>query len=320
MKVSSILITGCAGFIGSTLSKRLISQGYLVVGVDNLNTAYNPIYKKHNLQTLHSFPQFHFYKTDILDKKALIKISQRHKPEVIVHLAALTGIRSSLGKASIYEKVNIEGTQNVFEVGLQSKSQLFIFSSSSSIYGNNNQTPFQELQTPDPRSPYAKTKIEAEKLLKKMSKKSKLRTTILRLFSVYGPHGRPDMAPYLFTEAAFSKKVITLFGNGTSARDYTYIDDVVSAFEKVIQNQISNETINVGNSHPIPLSGLIRIIENETKRKILFAKKPFLAAEARITYANIKHAKKVINWEPQVEFKEGMKRFIQWYRFSRWNL
>jgi len=104
------------------------------------------------------------------------------------------------------------------------------------------------------------------------------------------------------------------------ARDYTYIDDVVSAFEKVIQNQISNETINVGNSHPIPLSGLIRIIENETKRKILFAKKPFLAAEARITYANIKHAKKVINWEPQVEFKEGMKRFIQWYRFSRWNL
>lgn len=317
MKRLPIFITGCAGFIGSSLAKKLISRGLTVIGVDNLNTAYNPGFKTQNLEAILDKPQFTFYKLDILNQHQLEKIFMKHRPHMVIHLAALTGIRASLKKPREYENVNVKGTKIVFETAAQIPAKLFIFSSSSSIYGNKNQTPFKEQQTPHPNSPYAKTKTEAEKLLKKLSQDHKLPTTILRLFSVYGPHGRPDMAPYLFTEAAFSKMPVNLFGKGTTSRDYTYIDDVVTAFEKVIKSKPTNQILNIGNSHPILLTNLISLIEDLTKRKINLINKPLIKAEALKTFADISAAQKVLHWSPKIEFAQGMKKFIHWYKTAR---
>lgn len=317
MKASVILVTGCAGFIGSSLSLTLINQGHNIIGVDNLCPSYNPIFKRSNLKMLMSSPKFCFYKCDILDNKKILKIGQLHKPAVVVHLAALTGVRSSINKSTIYGKVNIAGTQNVFKVALYNKSNLFIFSSSSSIYGNINRIPFKENQKPDPKSPYARTKVAAEIFLKRQSIKYKVPTTILRLFSVYGPRGRPDMAPYLFTEAAYSQKKITLYGNGSSSRDYTYIDDVIKAFDIVINRRIGNTTLNIGNSDPVHLSDLLRFVEVFTKKKLQIQHKPYIHAEAQNTYADTSKAKTILQWVPKTSFPNGLKKFINWYKNTR---
>jgi len=205
-----VLITGCAGFIGSTLCKSLINKGQTVIGIDNLAKNYPIEFKKANLAQIRLSKRFYFHQVNVLNYRHIRTIVQKYRPQTVFHLAALTGVRTSLQKPQTYFATNVIGTKNIYLATVSIKGSKFIFTSSSSVYGNSSQIPFLETQELKPLSPYAKSKFEAEILLKKLRIKAKIPTTILRLFSVYGPFGRPDMAPYLFTQAAFSGKEIDI--------------------------------------------------------------------------------------------------------------
>lgn len=312
-----IIITGCAGFIGSSLTNKLLKKHHKILGLDNLCNSYNIIFKKNNLSELNSYSNFSFHKIDILDNKTLNKVFARFTPDIVIHLAALTGVRKSLLEPELYQKVNVAGTINVCNASIKNKVKSFIFSSSSSVYGNRNLPPFRETQKFDPQSPYAKSKMMTEIELKKLHSYYKLPITILRFFSVYGPKSRPDLAPYLFTQAAFSGQTINQFGDGNSARDYTFVDDVISAIEKSILKQFNWEVINIGNSSPIRLANLILEIEQNSKKRIKKNIKNLIQAESIITHADISKAKKLLNWQPTTNFKIGIDKFITWYKKYR---
>lgn len=312
-----ILITGCAGFIGSSISHKLLINRHKIIGLDNLCNSYNIIFKKGNLSEINSYSNFSFHNIDILDNSKLSKVFAFFAPDIVIHLAALTGVRKSINNSKQYQKVNIEGTNNVYLAAVNNKTKSFIFSSSSSIYGNKNPIPFSENQHYDPRSPYAKSKMLAELELIKLHGYYKLPTTILRFFSVYGPRSRPDLAHYIFTQAALKNKTITQFGNGNSARDYTYIDDVINALTKTLEKKFFWEIINIGNSHPTTLKKLISQIEIVTRKKI--NKRIVLQnkVESVITHADIKKAKKLLMWQPKTELKNGINEFVIWYKGNR---
>ena len=314
---SVIVITGVAGFIGSSVAHSLLKLNNTIIGIDNLNPAYSSKFKLANLALLQKYPPMYFYKCNISDKKSLLSIFKKHKPNLVIHLAALTGIRTSLQFPKEYNQINIVGTQTVFEVAALHQVQSFLFSSSSSIYGNSKRIPFKENQTPDPRSPYARTKLAAEQILKKLSTKHRIPTTVFRLFSVYGPRGRPDMAPYLFTQAAFAGTTVPQYGNGNAARDYTYIGDVTKAFEIAIKKSFVFETINIGNSAPVTLSKLVSTVEKLSKQKINRSIESQNPAESLITFANTDKATKLLGWQPKIPFTVGMNRFIKWYQKHR---
>ncbi|HCM37645.1 MAG: NAD-dependent epimerase/dehydratase [Candidatus Gottesmanbacteria bacterium GW2011_GWB1_43_11] len=316
MKRKTIVITGAAGFIGSSLIKSLLKNKSEVFGIDNLTNNYDSAYKLANLKSLDQ-PNFHFYKLDILDKSGLTQFFTKTKPDAVVHLAALTGVRASLSQPELYYEVNTRGTKIVYENAVQARVKSFVFSSSSSIYGNQSQIPFSESLKPLPQSPYAKSKADAESLLKKLYLKHHLPTTVLRLFSVYGPHGRPDMAPYLFTQAAFTQTPISQYGDGASARDYTYIDDVVAAILKTLTANLQWEIINIGNSSPVKLSELLKLVEKLTNKKIQRHILPAQPAESNITFADTSKAKGLLRWESKIDFVIGMQKFVNWYKSVR---
>lgn len=316
MKTQVIAITGAAGFIGSSLSRLLLNEGYTVIGIDNLAPNYPVNFKQENLQTLKKNKSFHFYKQDIRHQNQIENLLLHYKPVSLIHLAAMTGVRASLKQPRLYQNVNLGGTISVYQAALNSKVAQFVFSSSSSIYGNNLHVPFSETTPPDPRSPYAQSKLLAEQELRELAK-AKLPVTILRLFSVYGPHGRPDMAPYLFTQAAYQQKPITQYGLGNTARDYTYVDDVINALSLVITKKIRNQTLNLGNSYPVKLTDLIKTIEKLTQKTLKTKILPQRQEEAKITWANIAKAKKILGWTPRTSFSTGMSTFINWYRNTR---
>ncbi len=305
-----IIITGSSGFIGSNLALKLLEQEYEILGIDI----------KNNLKQLQKNSRFKFYKIDILDKQKINKIFLKFEPQIVIHFAALTGVRNSFYNAKSYSKTNIKGTQIVYLAAVKSKAMKFIFSSSSSVYGDNPHIPFSEDCQLHPKSPYAKSKAEAEKILYKLYQKYKLPTLILRFFSVYGPYGREDMAPYLFTQAAFNTKPIPQFGDGLSARDYTYIDDITGALMKTVGINSNWNIINIGNSHPVKLKDLILLTQKLTGKTIRITQKPLNSYESKITYADITKAKKLLNWQPRVSFEKGMKRFINWYKINCTNL
>lgn len=308
-----VLVTGAAGFIGFHLSQSLLQKKYTVVGIDNLNKSYAPIHKKARLSLLQKNPQFHFYKVDILKPLQLESIFRRFKFDVVYHLAGRTGVRASIRFPLLYKRVNILGTKYVYLLAHQYQIKQFIFASSSSVYGNS-QVPFQEKNTlPSPTSPYAFSKQEAEKFLKKMSSDHIPVVTVFRFFSVYGPYGRPDMAPFLFTDAISHNKTLNLFGTGQEARDYTYIDDIVNGLLIVLDKTHVYEVLNLGNDKPITIATLIRTIESLTHKKARINKFPNRNEEVLMTWADISKSQQVLQWKPTTSFHKGMKRFIDWY-------
>lgn len=316
MKPLRILVTGSAGFIGSSLSRQLLKK-HTVIGVDNYYPNYPIRFKKTVIKELKKNPNFYFFEEDIQNYQNLSKLISKHKIEIIFHLAALTGVRASLDNPKLYQEVNTLATKNIYQVALNTGVKKFIFTSSSSVYGNSKQIPFIETQKLMPQSPYAVSKRDAEELLLKMPASKKLSTTIFRLFSVYGPQGRPDMAPYLFTQAALTKKPITLFGDGSQARDFTYIDDVIDAFTNALSLTSPREIINIGNTTTITVSKLINTIEQITGEKIQVRKAPTNSAESYKTQSNIEKAKKVLRWNPKIPFSTGIRNFIDWYKTNR---
>ncbi len=313
-----VLVTGHAGFIGSHLSKRLLSLGYKVVGVDNYNDYYNPKTKLKNIAEFKNRDGFKEYKLDITDKekleKVFKKIFEEEKIQVVVHLAARAGVRPSIEKPKLYQRVNVEGTKNLLELAVKSKVKQFVYASSSSVYGNQEKIPFLETDKLDkPVSPYAETKLKAEKLCQEYAQKSGMLMTVLRFFTVYGPKGRPDMAPFLFTKKILENKSITRFGDGSTSRDYTYIDDIVEGIVQAIEKPFKFEVINLGNNQPVKLSQFIESIEDLTNKKAKIIEKPRHPADVPKTFADISKAKTLLNWEPKIDLKTGMKKFIDWF-------
>lgn len=313
-----VLVTGCAGFIGSHVAEALLERGDSVIGVDCINDYYNIKFKEENLKLLKKHHGFVFYKKDICDYKAMRKIFEKQKPDKIVHLAARAGVRPSIEHPLLYQEVNVKGTLNLLELAKEFKVKSFIFASSSSVYGNQKKIPFSEADNVDhPISPYAATKKAGELLCYTYHHLHNMRITCLRFFTVYGPRGRPDMAPYMFVENVLKGKPLKKFGDGSSKRDYTFISDIVNGVVAAIDKELEFEIINLGNNKPVSLNDFISLVERLTGRKALIEQLPMQPGDVNTTYADISKAKKLLDYQPRTSFEEGMKVFVEWYKKNR---
>ena len=334
----TILVTGAAGFIGIHTCLKLLKNNIKVVGVDNLNSYYDKNLKLSRLKILKKYKNFKFYKADIANLALVKKIFKKISPSHIIHLAAQAGVRYSVEKPDVYAKSNLYGFTNILEMCRNYKIKHLIFASSSSVYGGNQKYPFSESDNTDhPLSFYAATKKSNEIMAHSYSFMFNIPITVLRLFTVYGPWGRPDMSLFKFTDKIIKNKKIEVFNKGNMYRDFTYVDDVVNAIIKIskkIPKKLKKRkyktfktdesfapfTIyNVGNNQPISLKKYISILEEVLKKK---ANKSLLLmpkADVKFTHANINKLKSKINYKPKTKIKKGVSAFIAWYK-SYYNL
>ncbi len=322
MKPTNLLVTGCAGFIGSNLCQSLLQKGYAVTGVDNFDLYYPRQVKEQNMFPLLKHPNFTFFEKDLTDKKTLDWLPRKLRPEVVIHLAAKVGVRSSFEDPEGYSHTNLIGTKCLLEWMQQRGSLKLVFASSSSVYGNTAERPFVETAAlPAPMSPYAASKIACEQLNLEHHQRQDLDVVNLRFFTVYGPGQRPDLAIHQFLAAMRQGKEIRLFGDGTSTRDYTYIADIVAGIEAAITYNLTNvkvfETINLGSGQPIALTEMIGILGEEsgcTPRIIYLPPQP---GDLENTFASIEKAGKLLGYQPRMHFREGIRKFIKWFEKQR---
>ncbi|KKQ89806.1 MAG: CapI [Candidatus Curtissbacteria bacterium GW2011_GWC2_38_9] len=313
--MKTCLVTGCAGFIGSHLVDRLLAEGFEVTGVDNFNDYYDPKIKEGNLKNALKSKAFELYKIDILDFGKLHEIFSKVKPQKVVHLAARAGVRPSIANPKLYAQVNVLGTVNMLKLAVDYNIEQFIFGSSSSVYGQSPRLPFTEDDPCDAIiSPYGSSKRSAEFFVETFYRNFKLKTVILRLFTVYGPRGRPDMAPALFTKAILESKSINQFGDGSSSRDYTYVDDIVDGIVRAIDKNFDFEIINLGNNHPVRLTEFISTLEKVIGKKAKVNKLPIQQGDVEKTWAGIQKARNLLEWEPKTDILTGIKKYIRWLK------
>ena len=308
-----VIVTGAAGFIGSHLSERLLEKGHIVIGIDNFDPYYNSQIKRNNIKLFENNNKFFLYETSILNQENLHKIFLRHKPEKVVHLAAKVGVRPSLSDPTSYEEVNVKGTKNLLDVSVKFSIKNFVFASSSSVYGLN-QVPFNENETPNPISVYASTKLKGELLCREYHNRFGLNITCLRFFTVYGPRGRPDMAIYKFTKLICKGNEIEIYGDGSSKRDYTYVEDIVSGIVSALDRNIPFDIFNLGNSHTVELKYLISLIEKESNKKAKIRHMPEQEGDVPITYADIRKSNKELGYTPRTKIEDGIKKFVKWFK------
>lgn len=308
----TILLTGCAGFIGSHLLDKLLAQGHAVIGVDDFNDYYSPSQKRANINHNLNNKKFKLVETDI--NNLTIEQFNNETIDIIIHLAARAGVRASIQEPLLYQKVNVGGALHLLELAKNLRVKHFIFGSSSSVYGNNTPAPFREDAACDqPISPYAATKRGAELLCYTYHKLYKIPVTILRFFTVYGPRNRPDMAALKFTDAIANEKPIDIYGEGTS-RDYTYIDDIINGIMAAIKLKKTHfNIINLGNSSPVPLRQFIAAIESTVGKKAILRPKLLPPGDVNTTYADISRAQKLLNWQPKTDLQTGLRRLWKWY-------
>lgn len=314
-----ILVTGAAGFIGAALCLALTKRGYRVLGLDNLNDYYNVQLKIDRLHRLDNNDLFHFERVDISEKVALKSSFDLFHPEIVVNLAAQAGVRYSILNPDSYTKSNLVGFANILECCREAKVEHLIFASSSSVYGKNEKIPFSEEDNVDrPVSYYAATKKANELMASAYSELYKIRTTGLRFFTVYGPWGRPDMAPWLFTKAILENKIIKVFNYGKMRRDFTYIDDIVSGVIGVIESKKLGTDLfniyNIGNNEPEELGYFIEIIEKECGRSANKEFLPMQMGDVPVTYADISKLSAVTGFKPKVSLEEGLQKFVSWFK------
>ena len=309
-----ILLTGGAGFIGSHLSERLLRDGHTLTIVDDLNDFYSPAIKRANLDAVRQAGPVTFYQADICDEEKMFAIGREHRPDAIIHLAARAGVRPSLEDPLLYERTNVRGTLVLLEMARQIGVPKFVFASSSSIYGVADRVPFSEDDALNlPISPYAATKIAGEKVCFTYSHLYSLRTVCLRLFTVYGPRQRPDLAIHKFTRLISAGKPIPVFGDGSTGRDYTFYSDVVDGIVAALHYDAKFDLFNLGNSHPVSLKTLICTLEDHLGRKATIDQLPNQPGDVPITYADISKAQRLLGYSPQVPFAEGIAAFIAWF-------
>ena len=304
-----ILVTGAAGFIGSHSARALLERGDTVYGIDNFNDYYEVAQKEKNAVGLNIF------RVDIGNEVAINQIFAEIKPDVLLHLAARAGVRASIADPELYHEVNVVGTNILLEACRRHSVNRIVFASSSSVYGNQKKTPFSETdETENPISPYAATKRAAENLCYSYSKMYGLKINVLRFFTVYGPNGRPDMAPLMFTKAIDAGETIKRFGDGSSKRDYTFIDDIVSGILSAVDNPFDFEIINLGNNKPEELRTLISTIEKNLGKTAIIEELPMQAGDVEMTFADIGKAERLLNYSPKTTLEQGIEKLIKWYK------
>lgn len=310
-----ILITGAAGFIGSNLINRLLQSGiYQLVGLDNFDNFYSREQKEKNLAPFISHPDFHFFEGDICNMDDLLALGDF---DVIIHLAAKAGVRPSILNPILYQQVNVDGTQNLLEFARQKNIKQFVFASSSSVYGINENIPWNEDEKLKPISPYASTKLSCEMLGRVYSHLYGIRFLALRFFTVYGPAQRPDLAIHKFFKAISEGNPIPVFGDGSSSRDYTFVEDTIQGIEAAITyDQSDFEIINLGNHQTVTLSELITAIEKISGKKAMIDRQPEQAGDVPKTYADISKAKRLLNYQPDTSLETGLLRFYEWYKMQ----
>lgn len=312
-----ILITGGAGFIGSNLIKTLLKEGHTIVTVDNFNNYYEPLLKRRNLEEVKD-KNFTLLEGDITDRNCFTRLSESDNFEKIIHLAACVGVRYSLENPTLYMKTNIEGTLNVLNFAKDMGIKDVIIASSSSVYGDQTTFPFKEDSVcVNPISPYAMSKRASELLCYTYHKLYGLQITIHRFFTVYGPNGRPDMAPYIFTKSLFENKAIPLYGDGTATRDFTFVDDIVKGINLSLYNPFPFEIFNLGCSTPINMKEFIYTLEAVSGKKANILTQNTIAGDVLHTYADSTKAKKLLNFQAEISLKDGLSRFVEWYRKYR---
>ncbi len=312
------LVTGGAGFIGSHLVERLLSEGHEIVCIDDFNDFYDPSFKRDNISAFSDKESFKLVEGDIRDLSLLKQVFKEHSFDQVIHLAARAGVRPSIKEPQLYVDVNINGTVNLLECMQEHGIKKMVFASSSSVYGKNKKVPFQESDLLDsPFSPYAATKTAGEVVCKTYFELYGISSVCLRFFTVYGPRQRPEMAIYKFTRALFAGDELTLFGEGNSERDYTFVSDIVEGIFGAIRTEPGFSIYNLGNSSPISLAKLLQTLEEIIGKK---ANAKYLANQAGdvpVTYAQIDKAKKDLNYIPKVSIEQGLKAFVEWFQESR---
>lgn len=308
-----ILVTGGAGFIGSHVCERLLGRGDEVVVVDDLNDFYNPLVKQRNLAAFSAAPGLRFYQADIRDAAAMRRIFADQPFDGVVHLAARAGVRPSLVDPILYEEVNVIGTLNLLELCREMPVRNFVFGSSSSVYGINSKLPFNEDDPiAAPISPYATTKRSGELHCFNYAHLYGIPATCLRFFTVYGPRQRPDLAIHKFTKRMLAGDPIEVYGDGSSRRDYTYVDDIVEGILAALDHPAPFEIVNLGNSSPITLNGLLAAIESATGRTALRKAAPDQPGDVPATFADITKAERLWGWTPKTTLGYGLQRFVAW--------
>lgn len=318
--MKKVLVTGGAGFIGSHLCERLLKEGYFVINLDNFNNYYDPKIKWRNIQDALKSDNYALYVGDIRDNKILNQIiEEQGKIDIIVHLAAMAGVRSSLKDPVEYVSVDIGGTVNMLEFARKQKVEKFVFASSSSVYGKNSKVPFSEDDPLEGQvSPYATAKRAGELYCKTYSELYGIPIVVLRFFTVYGPRQRPEMAIHLFTKNILEGKPIPVFGDGSSARDYTYIDDIVDGtYRAMLYNKTRFEIFNLGNSKTVKLSELIEIIEKIVGKKAIIDRKPMQLGDVEITNADIRKATSVLGFSPREALVTGIRSLFEWLKSEK---
>ena len=317
--MKTYLITGGAGFIGSSLADDLLEKNNRVVVIDNFCDFYDPQIKENNIKNALKNDNYKLYRGDIRNKELLDKIFAENKIDVVMHLAAMAGVRPSIENPLLYQEVNCMGTQNILECMKENKITNLVMASSSSVYGNLKTVPFKETDTVDfAISPYAATKKANEVMTHVYHKLYNMNVIMLRFFTVYGPRQRPDLAINKFTRLMLEGKKIPMFGDGSTSRDYTYIGDIVDGIERSVNYCLNNsnvyEILNLGNSSPVSLKEMINIIGKCLNVVPDIEELPMQPGDVDRTYACIDKAKDMIGYNPQTPFEEGIKKFVKWYR------
>jgi len=315
--MKNLLVTGGAGFIGSHLVDRLLATGVeRVTVVDDFNDFYDPSIKRANIQEQLKDPRYHISEIDIRDRAALEQVFTKNNFDCIIHLAARAGVRPSLSEPQLYTETNINGTLNLLELARHQNIKQFVFGSSSSVYGINAKVPFSE-DDPirQPISPYAATKGAGELLCHTYSHLYGLRCICLRFFTVYGPRQRPDLAIHKFAKLISQGKPIPVFGDGTTRRDYTYVDDIIDGVMAAIDYDKSNyEVINLGESRTVELRELISLLEKELDIQATIDRQPPQPGDVPQTFADISKAQALLGYNPKTQIEAGLHRFVEWFR------
>ncbi len=315
-----ILVTGGAGFIGSHVTRKLLERGDNVVCVDNFNDYYSPKIKEGNVAQFADNSNYKLYRGDIADYALMKNIFETEKFDRIFHPAARANVRQSIQDPFIYEESNIKGTLVLLDLAKDFGIKNFVLVSSSSVYAKNKKVPFAESDAVDhPISPYAATKRSTELLAYTYHHVHGLNVNVVRPFNVYGPSGRPDMIPYMFTRLIDEGGEVKRFGDGSMKRDQTFIEDFVGGAIAALDKIFGYEIFNLGNSGPVELGHVIEVIEKILGKKANVKEYPVPATEVPITYADITKARKMLGYDPQTKFEDGMKIFINWYQLNKQN-
>ncbi len=319
--MKTYLITGGAGFIGSNLADFLLEGNNKIIVIDNFNNFYNPKLKRENVKNNLSNKNYKLYEGDIRSIEDIEKVFKENTIDIVIHLAAMAGVRPSIENPTLYQEVNCLGTQNILEMMKNYNIKNLVMASSSSVYGNNKKVPFKETDLVDfAISPYAATKKANEVMTHVYHKLYEFNVIMLRFFTVYGPRQRPDLAINKFTKSMINDQEITMFGDGTTSRDYTYINDIVSGINSsanyILNNNNVYEIINLGNSNPVSLKEMINTISKVLEKIPKIRQMPMQQGDVNTTYADISKAKKLLNYEPKTSFKKGIEKYVEWYKVN----